>query len=309
MEPAYPAARLVAPRVQAYFARHRAGSARPRRRARLRRSQTPQRSKRSSMPASGRACGAKRATRRSISLAFVAPSDVPRPLTFAHPLTLDPRPLARLAPAVERPGVHLGVCRDGGELRVWGTTRDLPTLCVRARGRIAGAARDQVAARRTGEVRERRGAARRPHQGAGRRRRAPARLPAGASSRSSASTRRATGATRSTSTSSSRCPCARTAAAAPCSSSPSENDEWRESIVHPIPYAIDARILRAGRADAAADRAAREPPWQDAVTRAGRRARRPYRRRRRDDHQRSLRPARLRREDRAARRMRRKWNR
>ncbi len=53
---------------------------------------------------------------------------MPRPLTFAHPLTLDPRPLARLAPAVERPGVHLGVCLDGGELRVWGTTRDLPTL-------------------------------------------------------------------------------------------------------------------------------------------------------------------------------------
>ena len=37
--------------------------------------------------------------------------------------------LARLAPAVERPGIHLGVWRDGDQLRVWGTTRTIPKLC------------------------------------------------------------------------------------------------------------------------------------------------------------------------------------
>jgi DNA integrity scanning protein DisA with diadenylate cyclase activity len=30
---------------------------------------------------------------------------------------------------VERPGIHLGVWRDGDQLHVWGATRTLPTLC------------------------------------------------------------------------------------------------------------------------------------------------------------------------------------
>jgi hypothetical protein len=36
----------------------------------------------------------------------------------------------RIAPAVERPGIHLGVWRDNGELRVWGTTRMIPSFCM-----------------------------------------------------------------------------------------------------------------------------------------------------------------------------------
>ena len=52
-----------------------------------------------------------------------------QPLTFERPLRLDPVSLTRLAPAVERPGIHLGVWRDGGELSVWGTTRMIPTMC------------------------------------------------------------------------------------------------------------------------------------------------------------------------------------
>jgi hypothetical protein len=51
---------------------------------------------------------------------------------FAQPLALAPDPLTRLAPAVERPGVHLGVWRENGdgELRVGGATRTLPDLCL-----------------------------------------------------------------------------------------------------------------------------------------------------------------------------------
>ncbi len=65
-----------------------------------------------------------------ISLAFVPPDRAGRPLTFERPLPLSAAALAKLAPAVERPGIHLGVWRDfGGELRVWGTTRRLPALC------------------------------------------------------------------------------------------------------------------------------------------------------------------------------------
>src|SRR6185369_4412609 len=34
-----------------------------------------------------------------------------------------------LSPAVERPGIHLGVWRDARGLHVWGTTRVLPAFC------------------------------------------------------------------------------------------------------------------------------------------------------------------------------------
>ena len=64
-----------------------------------------------------------------ISLAFLPPERAIRPLMFAPPLPLGPRALAQLAPAVERPGIHLGVWRQQGELRVWGTTRAIPTSC------------------------------------------------------------------------------------------------------------------------------------------------------------------------------------
>jgi sensor domain DACNV-containing protein len=54
---------------------------------------------------------------------------VSRPLRFERRLRLLPGSLARLAPAVERPGIHLGVWRDGDELHVWGATRTLPAVC------------------------------------------------------------------------------------------------------------------------------------------------------------------------------------
>jgi hypothetical protein len=64
----------------------------------------------------------------TISLALLAPDQSSRPLTFDPPLALDPATLARVAPAVERPGIHLGVWRHDGELRVWGMTRTVPRL-------------------------------------------------------------------------------------------------------------------------------------------------------------------------------------
>jgi len=56
----------------------------------------------------------------TVSLAFMPPDRVARPLLFAQPLPLAPGTLARLGPAVERPGVHLGVWRQGEGLQVWG---------------------------------------------------------------------------------------------------------------------------------------------------------------------------------------------
>jgi hypothetical protein len=64
-----------------------------------------------------------------ISLAFLPPEMAVRPLRLAPPLPLGPRGLSRLAPAVERPGIHLGVWRVNGELVVWGTTRVVPPYC------------------------------------------------------------------------------------------------------------------------------------------------------------------------------------
>lgn len=69
-----------------------------------------------------------------ISLAFAAPAHTTQPLLFARPLPVEPSALSKLAPAVERAGIHLGVWpfegpRGDMELRVWGTTRHLPAHC------------------------------------------------------------------------------------------------------------------------------------------------------------------------------------
>jgi hypothetical protein len=64
-----------------------------------------------------------------ISLALVAPEDAQAPILFERPLPLDPGALTRVAPAVERPGIHLGVWRHEGELGIWGATRGIPFLC------------------------------------------------------------------------------------------------------------------------------------------------------------------------------------
>ena len=64
-----------------------------------------------------------------ISLAYVPPEQAGQPLIFEHPLPLTPGVLMKLAPAVERPEIHLGVWRYGQELQVWGATRKIPSLC------------------------------------------------------------------------------------------------------------------------------------------------------------------------------------
>ena len=63
-----------------------------------------------------------------IPLALLPPDRTNRPMLFGARLPLDAAVLARVAPAVERPGIHLGVWRFGGDLMVWGMTREVPTL-------------------------------------------------------------------------------------------------------------------------------------------------------------------------------------
>ena len=67
--------------------------------------------------------------RPKISLAFLPPEQAGLPIVFAERLPLAPDALTHVAPAVERPGIHLGVWREDGEYYVWGVTRSLPALC------------------------------------------------------------------------------------------------------------------------------------------------------------------------------------
>jgi hypothetical protein len=64
-----------------------------------------------------------------ISLALLSPEQAGQALLFEKRLALTPSSLSRLAPAVERPGIHLGVWRDRDELLMWGTTRTIPGFC------------------------------------------------------------------------------------------------------------------------------------------------------------------------------------
>jgi len=65
-----------------------------------------------------------------ISLALLPRESTSRALVFERPLPLVPPALARVAPAVERPGIHLGVWPEGDGVWVWGTTRVLPKYCL-----------------------------------------------------------------------------------------------------------------------------------------------------------------------------------
>src|SRR5437762_4180031 len=126
-EPTYQAGRAVAAMVEAHFARHVA-EARRRDEQEL------------AHPPDGRAIetmidAAFWASFRpeegrfpKISLAFLPPEQAGHPLKFEGRLPLTPAILTKLAPAVERPGIHLGVWRDADELYVWGATRQIPSL-------------------------------------------------------------------------------------------------------------------------------------------------------------------------------------
>jgi hypothetical protein len=64
-----------------------------------------------------------------ISIAYLPPEAARLPMVFEHPLPLTASVLRKLAPAVERPEIHLGVWNHGDELKVWGTTRTIPSFC------------------------------------------------------------------------------------------------------------------------------------------------------------------------------------
>jgi hypothetical protein len=125
---AYAAARTVSPKLHAYFARHRAEAVRrgEDHLAALPAAETIEAIIDAAFWASLRR---EEGYSPEISLAFLSPREALHPMILDRPLPLGPDTLTRVAPAVERPGVHLGVWRDGDELFVWGTTRTIPILC------------------------------------------------------------------------------------------------------------------------------------------------------------------------------------
>jgi hypothetical protein len=129
MDPAYPAARLVAARTVSHFLRHH-DLARRQDRSGLAPLPTDAIVEVMVDAAFWASLRREEGMTPRISLAFTPPAATDHPLTFEEWLPLTPAALARLAPAVERPGIHLGVWANGeGLLRVWGTTRRLPLLC------------------------------------------------------------------------------------------------------------------------------------------------------------------------------------
>jgi hypothetical protein len=65
-----------------------------------------------------------------ISLAYLPPEQAGHAMAFQRPLPLTAPGLSKLAPAVERAGIHLGVWCIDGTLSVWGTTRGVPSMTL-----------------------------------------------------------------------------------------------------------------------------------------------------------------------------------
>jgi hypothetical protein len=128
LEAAYPAARIVSPKVHAYFMRQRteAGAAVNGRVATLPDTATIQAIVDAAFWASLRR---EEGFIPKISLAFLAPEETKNALLLERPLPLEPGVLTKVAPAVERPGIHLGVWQGAEGLCVWGATRAIPSLC------------------------------------------------------------------------------------------------------------------------------------------------------------------------------------
>jgi hypothetical protein len=63
-----------------------------------------------------------------ISIVLLQPHQASQPLVFGNRVRLTPDNLTKLAPAVESPGIHLGVWYEDDELYVWGTTLSIPGI-------------------------------------------------------------------------------------------------------------------------------------------------------------------------------------
>jgi hypothetical protein len=127
-EPTYIAARIVAPTIEVHFAEHLA-------KARLLGTKQlaiePQAHVIEAIIDVAFWASLRREEGQSpqISIALLPPEQSAQPLIFGKRLRLTPNNLTKLAPAVESPGIHLGVWYEDDELYVWGTTLVIPYIC------------------------------------------------------------------------------------------------------------------------------------------------------------------------------------
>jgi len=126
--PDYSAARAVAPRVREHFVRHIEASSPPERPEQVPEPPDVQAVESIVDAAFWASLRREEGYTPKISLALLPKDRADRPLLFETPLPLTATALVRVAPAVERPGIHLGVWREEGELRVWGAIRTIPTF-------------------------------------------------------------------------------------------------------------------------------------------------------------------------------------
>jgi hypothetical protein len=127
--PAYPAARVVAPKVHAHFSLHAQEAVR---RGRVLAASPPDAETIEAIIDAAFWASLRREESYipKISLAFLRPDATMHPMLFDRPLPLEPSALVKVAPAVERAGIHLGVARGADGLSVWGTIREIPFLCL-----------------------------------------------------------------------------------------------------------------------------------------------------------------------------------
>lgn len=125
--PAYPAARAVAPAIEANFARLHAAADESSPIGPL-----PDARAIEAMINTGFWASLRHEEGRSpkISLAFLPIEQAGDPLALERRLPLTPETLTRFAPAVERPGIHLGVWHDEEGHYVWGASRTVPALSL-----------------------------------------------------------------------------------------------------------------------------------------------------------------------------------
>jgi hypothetical protein len=128
-DPAYPAARVVAAKIRAHFTAHLAAA---RRRGRTDIGEEPDTADIEAIIDAAFWASLRReeGVTPTISLALLPPDRGSQAIRFAVDLPLRASALAKLAPAVERPGIHLGVWRHDHHLAVWGTTRVIPAFCL-----------------------------------------------------------------------------------------------------------------------------------------------------------------------------------
>lgn len=127
-KPTYQAARIIAPKVEAIFAQH-LSVARDSGEEDLAPLPSAQIAEAIIDAAFWASLRKEEGHSPKISLAFLPPEQAGNPLLFKHNLTLSPSNLVKIAPGVERAGIHLGIWQEDGELYVWGTTTSIPNFC------------------------------------------------------------------------------------------------------------------------------------------------------------------------------------